>query len=133
LDLVQRIWADDPLVQLGSPIAGVVRGTDSIVALYTRGFSVPARVQTVLEEIVAYAVPELVVFAGRERGSYSTHDTHDSVHDEMSDLPVIRSLCIYRFIAAQGGWRQAYHHVALDDVDQLARYQRAVRAPAPSS
>src|SRR5215472_9045910 len=78
LDLVQRIWADDPLVQLGSPIAGVVRGTDSIVALYTRGFSVPARVQTVLEEIVAYAVPELVVFAGRERGSYSTHDTHDS-------------------------------------------------------
>jgi SnoaL-like domain len=119
LDLVQQIWADDPLVQLGSPIGGVVRGSAEIAALYERGFSGPARVQTVLEDIVAYVTPDLVVFTGRERGAY----THDSEHEAMSDLSEIRSICIFRFIAEQGGWRQVYHHVSLDDADQLARYR----------
>jgi hypothetical protein len=86
-------------------------------------FSGSARVQTVLEDIVAYVTPELVVFTGRERGTY----TPDSEHEAMSELPAIRSICIFRFIAEQGGWRQVYHHVSLDDADQLARYQRAVR------
>ena len=123
LDLYQRIWADDPLVQLGSPVGGIVRGSAGIAALSERMFSGSMRVQTVLEDIVAYATPELVVFTGSEHGTY----THDSEHEAMSELPEIRSICIFRFIAAQGGWRQVYHHVSLDDADQLARYQRAVR------
>jgi hypothetical protein len=123
LDLYQRIWADDPLVQLGSPVGGIVRGSARIAALSERMFSGSARVQTVLEDIVAYVTPELVVFTGRERGTY----TPDSEHEAMSELPAIRSICIFRFIAEQGGWRQVYHHVSLDDADQLARYQRAVR------
>jgi SnoaL-like domain len=122
-DLLQQIWADDPLVQVGSPVASMVRGSASIVAGYERMFSGPARVQTVVEDIVAYATPELVVFAGRERGAY----TPDSEHSAMSELPDVRSICVFRFIAAQGGWRLVYHHVWLDDADQLARYQRAVR------
>jgi hypothetical protein len=123
VDLYQRIWADDPLVQLGSPVGGIVRGSATIAALSERMFSGSARVHTVLEDIVAYVTPELVVFTGRERGTY----THDSEHEAMSELPAIRSICIFRFIAEQGGWRQVYHHVSLDDADQLARYQRAVR------
>ncbi|PWT74735.1 MAG: DUF4440 domain-containing protein, partial [Chloroflexi bacterium] len=27
LDLLRQIWADDPLVQLDTPIAGIVRGS----------------------------------------------------------------------------------------------------------
>ncbi len=106
LDLYLRVWADDPLVQLGSPVGGIVRGSARIAALSERIFSGSLRVQTVLDDIVAYETPELVV---------------------LSELPAIRSICIFRFIAAQGGWRQVYHHVSLDDADQLARYQRAVR------
>ena len=124
LDLLRQIWADDPLVQLDTPVAGIVRGSAGIAVLYARGFSGPMRVQSVLEDIVAYVTPELVVFAGRERGTY----THDSEHEAMSELPEMRTtcICIFRLIATQGGWRQVYHHVALDDPDQLARFQRAV-------
>ncbi len=123
LDLYQRIWADDPLVQLGSPVGGMVRGSAAISALAARMFAGSLRVQTVFEDIVAYVTPDLVVFTGSERGAY----TQDSAREAMSDLPAIRSICIFRFIAEQGGWRQVYHHVSFDDADQLARYQRAVR------
>ncbi|MGZ3679524.1 MAG: YybH family protein, partial [Ktedonobacterales bacterium] len=123
VDLYQRIWADDPLVQLGSPVGGIVRGSARIAALSERMLSGSSvRVQTVLEDIVAYETPELVVFTERERGTY----TRDSEHDAMSELSG-SSICIFRFIAEQGGWRLVYHHVSLDDSDQLARYQRAVR------
>ena len=123
VDLARRIWADDPLVQLVSPVAGLVRGSAGIAALYERGFSGLMRVQTVLEDIVAYVTPELVIFTGRERGTY----TPDSTPEALSGLSEIRSICIFRFIATQGGWRQVYHHVALDDPEALARYQRAAR------
>lgn len=125
LDLMRQIWADDPLVQLVTPLVGMVRGSASIAPLYARGFSGPARVQSALEDIVAYATPELVVFTGRERGTY----TRDTEHEATSAPPEVRTtcICIFRFIAQQGGWRQVYHHVALDDADQLARFQRAVR------
>jgi SnoaL-like domain len=125
LDLVRQVWADDPLIQLDTPVVGIVRGGADIAALYARGFSGPLRIQGVLEDIVAYVTPELVVFAGRERGAY----THDGEHEARSELPEIRTtcICVFRFVTTQGGWRQVYHHVALDDPDQLARFQRAVR------
>lgn len=124
-DLYLQIWADDPLVQVGSPVGGIVRGSATIGALAERMLSGPtrARVQTVLEDIVAYVTSELIVFTGREHGSY----TSDSEHEAMSELPDVRSICIFRYITEQGGWRQIYHSVSIDDADQLARYQRAVR------
>lgn len=122
--LYQHIWADDPLVQVGSPVGGVVRGSARIAALSERALSGSSvQVQTVLEDIVAYVAPDLVVFTGSERGAY----TQGSGHDAMSELTGIRSICVFRFIAERGGWRQVYHHVSIDDPDQLARYQRAVR------
>lgn len=128
-DLYQRIWADDPLVQVGSPVGGMVRGSATIAALAERMLSGPARIQTVLEDIVAYVTSELVVFTGREYGTYTGTDTRasDSEHQATPELPDVRSICIFRFIAAQGGWRQVYHSVSVDDADQLARFQHAVR------
>ncbi len=122
-DLYKRIWADDPLVQVGSPVAGIIRGSARIAALSERMASGPMRVQTVLEDIVAYVTPELVVFTGRETGSYTRGDESDA----MTNLPNVDSICVFRYIAEQGGWRQVYHHVALNDAEQLAQYQRAVR------
>jgi hypothetical protein len=129
-DLYQQIWADDPLVQVGTPVAGLVRGSATITAMAARmlsGASGPARVQTVLEDIVAYETPELVVFTGREHGSYTGASTPDSKDQAMAELADVRSICIFRYITQQGGWRQVYHSVSIDDADQLARYQHAVR------
>src|SRR5215469_8273094 len=70
-DLYQRIWADDPLVQLYSPVGGMVRGSATIAALARRMLAAPVRLQTVLEDIVAYVTPTLVVFTGREHGAYT--------------------------------------------------------------
>jgi len=128
-NLYRQIWADDPLVQVGSPVGGIVRGSATIAALAERMLSGPvrARVQTVLEDIVAYVTPELVVFTGREHGTYTPDSEQEGEHEAMAELPDVRSICVFRFIAAQGGWRQVYHSVSIDDADQLARYQRAVR------
>jgi hypothetical protein len=125
LALYQRIWADDPLAQLNTPIAGLVRGTASISALSQRMLSSPVRIQSVFEDIVAYATPELVVFTGRERGEYARNDEPGTAHER----PDVRTscICVFRFIAEQGGWRQVYHHVSLDDAAQLAQFQRAAR------
>src|SRR5690348_14483595 len=122
---MRRIWADDPLVQLSSPVGGLVRGSANIAALYQRVFPGSARVRTVVEDIVAYATPALVVFTGREHSVYAGE--HDGEHEAMSDLSEVRSICAFRFIAPQGGWRLVYHHISMDDLDQLARYQHAVR------
>src|SRR5215472_8434599 len=121
-DLYEKIWADDPLVQLYSPVAGMVRGSATIAALARRMLSGPVQLQTVLEDIVAYVTPDVVVLTGREHGDYTPE------RDATSELSEVRSICIFRFIAEQGGWRQVYHHVSLDDPDQLARLQRAARA-----
>jgi SnoaL-like domain len=127
LDLYQQIWADDALVQVGSPVAGMVRGSATIASLAARLFAGPARVQTVVEDIVAYATPELVAFTGRERVAYTHDSEREGEHAAQSEIPDFHSICVFRYIAAQGGWRLVYHSVWLDDAEQLARYQRAVR------
>lgn len=130
-ELYQQIWADDPLVQVCSPLAGIVRGRTAIAALAERMVSAPARIQTVLDDIVAYATPDLVVFTGRERGTHShaseQGSEQGSEHEATSGLSEVRSACTFRFIPTQGGWRQVYHHVSLSDPDQLAQLQRAAR------
>src|SRR5215472_4928932 len=100
-DLYEKIWADDPLVQLYSPVAGMVRGSATIAALARRMLAGPVRLQTVQEDIVAYVTPNLVVFTGREHGAY----TLERERDANSELTEVRAICIFRFIAEQGGWR----------------------------
>jgi SnoaL-like domain len=122
-DLYQQIWADDPLVQVYSPVAGLVQGHATIAAFAQRMASAPTLIHSVVEDIVAYVTPELVVFTGREHGAYS----QGSEQEATADLADVRSICIFRFIPEQGGWRQVYHHVSLPDPEQLARFQHAVR------
>src|SRR5262249_42707337 len=109
LGLYQQIWADDPLVQVSTPVVGLVRGSATIAALAARGFSRPARVQTVLQDIVAYATPTMVIFTGRERGAYMRESDResepDSEREAMNDSSDFHSICVFRYIATQGGWR----------------------------
>jgi ketosteroid isomerase-like protein len=107
LDLLRQIWADDPLVQVDTPLAGSVRGSAAIAAGYAHMFSGSVRVQTMLDDIVAYVTPELVVFTERERGTY----TRGSEHEAKSEVSEGRTICVFRFIAQQGGWRLVYHRV----------------------
>src|SRR5207237_1035640 len=104
-DLYKRIWADDPLVQLGSPIGGMVRGSARIAALSERLISEsPVRVQTVLEDIVAYESPDLVVFTERERGTYTRERAQDELeahHCRSRDL-VERSRWHFLWLLACG-------------------------------
>src|SRR5215472_14553545 len=90
-DLYAQIWADDPLVQVYSPVGGVVRGHASIATLAERMLSGPTQMQTVLEDIVAYVTPELVVFAEHEHGTYS----HDSEHEARTNLADGLSICVF--------------------------------------
>lgn len=119
LDLLKRIWADDPLAQLVSPF-GYIRGGPGIAAAYERMSSGPARMQTILEDIVVYIAPELAVFTMREHGTGMQHNEHGG-KTELSG----HTSCVFRFVASQGGWRLVYHQVSLSDPDSLARLQRA--------
>jgi hypothetical protein len=95
-----------------------VRGFEVVAALYTRMFDGPVHVWTEFWDIVQYAADDMVVFAGRERGTYKR---------EGSSAPLeVRSTCIFRYIDGHG-WRQIYHQVSIDDAERLAQYQRAVR------
>jgi ketosteroid isomerase-like protein len=118
LDLFRQIWVDDPFIQLNNPVGGIVRGAGEIAALYARIFEGPVRVRVELWDIVRYAAPGVVVFAGRERGTYE-RDGHAEPLD-------IRTTRIFRYIDGQG-WRQLHHHGSIDDAGRLAQYQRAVR------
>ena len=122
LNLMQEIWADDPLAQLDTPLVGLVRGSARIAAAYARGLSGPARVETVVEDIVAYLAPEMVVFTERERGISTTNGEH-AAPTELSG----RTVCVFRFITSQGGWRLIYHRVSLDDRSDIAKAQSGMR------
>lgn len=120
LSLFRQMWVDDPLSQLDNPVGGIARGTDEIAALYARIFNGAVRVKVELWDVVRYATPEIVIFAGRERGTYEIDG-----HVEPLD---IRTTRIFRYVDGLG-WRQMHHHGSIDEADVLARYQAAVFGP----
>jgi hypothetical protein len=94
-------------------VRGIVRGAEQIGALYARIFEGPVSVRVELYDIVECATPDVVVFAGRERG--------------VSEQIEIRTGRIFCCVSELGGWRQLHHHGLMDDRDRLARYQSAIR------
>jgi hypothetical protein len=78
---------------------------------------------------VVYGTPKLVVFTGREHGAYTRESDRESDRESeaMTDISDFHSLLVFRYFAAQGGWRLVYHSVWLNDAEQLARFQRSVR------
>ena len=86
----------------------------AIMDVYARIFAGAARVRVEFYDIVAYVSSEMVVFAGRERGTYE-HDGHSYPLD-------IRTTRIFAYIPEQGGWRQVHHHGSIDSAQRLAHY-----------
>lgn len=126
-DLLARVWADAPYVQLNNPVGGILRGPEAVADLYRRIFTGPARVWVAFHDIVAYPGSDLAVFAGRERGAFRVGE---------SEVPLaIRTTRVFAFAPWQAGapprWAQVHHHGSIDDSDLLARYQGAVRGIGP--
>jgi hypothetical protein len=117
--VLRDVWLDNPLVQLNNPLGGIVRGREEIVALYERIFESRAAIQVRFEDAVEYCYGDVVVFAGRERGSYRSND---------ADLPLeIRTTRVFAFTSTLGAWRQIHHHGSIDDLATLDRYRHAVK------
>jgi ketosteroid isomerase-like protein len=116
-ELLRADWSDDPLAQLNNPLGGILRGGESIVALYQRIFTGPVRVTVTFRDIVEYLGADHAVFAGREVGGWTGPDG--------VEVPLtIRTSRYFRY--ADGRWRQFHHHGSIDDPAALAAYQRAV-------
>ncbi len=114
LELLRQNWLDAPLAQLDNPVGGIMRGTEAVNAVYARIFAGAARVRVEFYDIVAYTSSEMVVFAGRERGTYE--------RDGNSYPLDIRTTRIFAYIPEQGGWRQIHHHGSIDSAERLAHY-----------
>lgn len=118
LDLLRQNWLDDPLAQLDNPVGGIMRGTEPVNAVYARIFAGPVQLQVEFYDIVAYASSEIVVFAGRERGTYGRGG---------NAFPLdIRTTRIFAYAPAEGGWRQVHHHGSIDSAERLAHYQQTI-------
>lgn len=114
LELLRRNWLDAPLAQLDNPVGGIMRGTEAVNAVYARIFAGAAHVRVEFYDIVAYLSQEMVVFAGRERGTYE--------RDGKSYPLDIRTTRIFAYVPEQGGWRQVHHHGSIDNAERLAHY-----------
>ncbi|QBD76616.1 DUF4440 domain-containing protein [Ktedonosporobacter rubrisoli] len=114
LELLGQNWLDAPLAQLNNPVGGIVRGAKAINNVYARIFAGPVNVQVEFYDIVAYASSGMVVFAGRERGTYGSKDKANPVD--------IRTTRIFAYNSEQGGWRQVHHHGSIDNAERLAHY-----------
>jgi hypothetical protein len=117
IDVFRHVWLNDPLIQLDNPVGGILRGAQPITDLYARIFKGSVRVRE-FYDIVTYASSEIVVFAGRERGTYE--------HDGNAFPLDIRTTRIFVYVPAQGGWRQVHHHGSIDDAARLTHYQQAI-------
>ena len=125
LEVFRSVWLDHPLVQLNNPLGDILRGGEQITALYDRVFNGPARVWVEFYDIVEYASPETMVFAGRERGEYASGS---------GVVPLeIRTSRVFRYLGAGSGWRQVHHHGSIDDPDLLRRYREAVGVAQPAT
>lgn len=120
LSLFRQMWLDDPFSQLDNPVGGIARGTDEIAALYARIFNGVVRVKVELHDVVRYATPEIVIFTGKEHGSFET--------DGRAEPLEVRTTRVFRYVDGLG-WRQIHHHGSIDQADVLARYQTAVFGP----
>lgn len=114
LEVLRQNWLDAPLAQLDNPVGGIKRGMTELMDVYRRIFTGDARVRVEFYDIVAYVSAKMVVFAGRERGTYER---------DGNAYPVdIRTTRIFAYIPEQGGWRQVHHHGSIDNAERLAHY-----------
>ena len=116
-EALRAAWSDHPLAQLNNPLGGILRSGEAVGDLYARIFAAPVRLEVTFTDIVEYLNDDHAVFAGRERGSYTTAD------GTSTPLEIRTSRYLRRH---NGRWAQFHHHGSIDDAGALADYQRAV-------
>lgn len=121
VDLLRQIWTDDPLAQLDTPLADLIRGSANISAVYDRIRSSLVEMHTDLSNIVAYGSPGLTIFTEREDATSTQDSERRAVNEKLSG----RSICIFHFVTGVG-WRLIFHQVSLDDQDQHAKSQQGL-------
>ncbi len=119
LAVFDAIWAEESLIQLNSPLGGILRGHEQVRALYRGIFEGPVQVWVEFSDIVQYASAEMVVFAGREQGEFTRGDKTVALS--------IRTSRAFQYFGEQLGWRQVHHHGSIDSPEALATYQAAVQ------
>ncbi len=119
LGVFAQVWANHELIQLNNPLGGMLRGHQSIYALYERIFTGPTSVWVEFSDIVEFQTDDMVVFAGRENGEFIRND-------ESLGLK-IRTSRMVMWTGPETGWRQVHHHGSIDDPLLLSNYQAAVR------
>jgi len=119
LDVLGKVWANHQLIQLNNPLGGILRGYESIAALYGQVFTGPASVWVELSDIVEFQTEDMIVFAGREAGEFTKNNR---------TLPLsIRTSRVVQWFGSDIGWKQVHHHGSIDDSRLLDEYQQAVR------
>lgn len=119
LEMMRQNWLETSLAQLDNPVGGIKRGLPAILEVYTRIFTGITRVRVEFFDVVTYLSSTMVVFAGRERGTYEQNGKAAPLD--------IRTSRIFAYLSEQGGWRQVHHHGSIDNAERLARYVQAIR------
>lgn len=120
LTVFKQVWAEHALIQLNNPLGGILRGDESVTALYKRVFSSPASVWVELSDIIEFQAENMVIFAGREKGEFT-------VNGQTIELS-IRTSRVVQWFGTEIGWKQVHHHGSIDDPKMLAEYQQAALA-----
>ncbi|NEO41278.1 MAG: DUF4440 domain-containing protein [Moorea sp. SIOASIH] len=119
LQVLERVWTPNDLIQLNNPLGGIERGYKPIKDLYQRIFEGSAKVWVEFYDIVEYFDNNTAIFAGRERGEF-----------ELGDITIpldIRTTRIFHYLGSDLGWRQTHHHGSIDEPNLLQQYQNAVK------
>ena len=119
IEVLNDVWAPDPLITLNNPLGGIMRGIEEIRTLYQRIFTGPAQVWVEFYAIAEYVGLNTAIFAGRERGEFT--------RDGRTMSLAIRTSRVFQYLDESHGWRQVHHHGSIDDPTALAQYQQAVR------
>jgi hypothetical protein len=119
LDVFGNVWANHEFIQLNNPLGGILRGYESIAALYEQIFTGTASVWVELSDIVEFQTEKMIVFAGRESGEFTKNNR---------TIPLsIRTSRVIQWFGSETGWKQVHHHGSIDDPHLLDNYQQAVR------
>jgi ketosteroid isomerase-like protein len=120
LGALSAVWSQDELAQLNNPVGGILRSGTAVTDLYRRIFSGDLRLTVTFVDAATYWWPDAVVFAGREIGQYHDQDG--------ATVPLtIRTTRVFGYQRDAGRWLQVHHHGSIDQPEQLAEYQKAVR------
>jgi hypothetical protein len=120
LELFGKVWANHKLIQLNNSLGGILRGYEPIAALYGQIFIGAASVWVELSDIVEFQTGNMIVFAGRESGEFTSNNRTLSLS--------IRTSRVIHWLGAEMGLKLVHHHGSIDDSMLLDAYQQAVRA-----